>query len=164
MANDTNTVIAGRYKGSRIKCSAKEGWAYIMPQNGEYLFFNKLHVLKVEDISSIHTDASAIDTTLATEIVGLGAGMAMSQGKGSKIKKVTWKSGETSLIDINGSIEKAIIVGMYQDISWENENSAKTSEKRTRDIQRIGCLAWLLVIPFVLIVCKIIDFIIGLIY
>ena len=88
MANETNKVLAGWYSGFKIGCSANKEWAYIIRPNGEYVFFNKLNVQKIEDVSSIHTDASVLNTAIATEVIGIGAGMAMSHGKGSKIRNL----------------------------------------------------------------------------
>lgn len=151
MANEKNKVLAGWYEDCCIRCSLNKQWAYIERSSDEYVFFNKLNVLKIEDVSSIHTDASALNTTIATEAFGLGAGMAMSHGKGSKIKKVTWKHGGTSLIEIDADVEKAIIVGMYQDITEEEEKSINVDEKKRNDFdERANGLYWLLVFGYIL--------------
>ena len=148
MANETNKVLAGWYSGFKIGYSANKEWAYIIRPNGEYVFFNKLNVLKIEDVSSIHTDASTLNTAIATEVIGLGAGMAMSQGKGSKIRKVTWKNGETSLIEIDANAEKAIIVGMYQDITEEREKSVSAAEKQANNFAQ--SVYWVLLSGYIL--------------
>lgn len=53
-----------------------------MRPNNQFIFFNKLNVPKIADATSIHTEASTLDTAVTTEFLGVGAGMAMAQGKG----------------------------------------------------------------------------------
>lgn len=129
MAAPNSKVLAGEYSGSKIDYSPGQEWAYIVRPNNQFIFFNKLNVQKIVDAASFHTEASMLDTAIATEFVGVGAGMTMAQGKGTRLKQVIWKNGTKSLIEVDAQTEKALIVGMYKDTSREEEQRVKSQVK-----------------------------------
>ena len=129
MANTINTVLVGKYAGARVHASADSQKAYILTSDGRYIYFTKTNVQLVRDVSSIHTDPSILNTAVATKVIGVGAGMAMSQGKKSSIKEVIWSDGDTSLVEIDDTVAKAIIVSMYQNMTKEEELKAAESQK-----------------------------------
>jgi len=122
------SVLAGKYDGCKIAVSVTTKSAHIITTNGAYVYFSQNTVAKIEDVSTAHYESSAGDVAVATEFLGVGAGMSVAQGTTYNIKKVYWKDGSTSLIRVNGEAAEAIIIGMYNQKS-EQEKYIKALRK-----------------------------------
>jgi len=115
------SVLAGKYDGCKIAVSVTTKSAHIITTNGAYVYFSQNTVAKIEDVSTAHYESSAGDVAVATEFLGVGAGMSVAQGTTYNIKKVYWKDGSTSLIRVNGEAAEAIIIGMDNQKSEQEE-------------------------------------------
>lgn len=124
-----NVVLAGEYEGASVRLSSNGKCAYIFSScicpggrtEETTKYINKLNVEKVTEVSRLENKGI------------LTRGTAMTSISESQIMlEIHWKDGKTSLVNVDNKVHKAMIVGMYNDVTQTQQAQITKEDTSTR--------------------------------
>lgn len=128
----TNVVLAGRMEGGEVMLSAGAKSAYII-KGPQTKYINKL---EVEEVTEVNRSANNGVLTRGSAITSISEAEIMLE--------IRWKDGATSLVKVDKTVHQAIIVGMYNNITEEQQTQIAKKDTSTR--QTNTTIGWILFI------------------
>lgn len=126
----TSKVLAGAYMGAEIKSSLNGQSAYVLCTDGSSHYINKLNVENVTEVN--RTSSNDVGSALVGQALIGNAGLLFGANQKEIMLEIHWKDGTNSLISVDNTVHQAIIIGMYNDVTAEQETKVSNQDASAR--------------------------------
>lgn len=146
MDNNINTIISELYQGAKIKKSSTGKAAYVVAL-GNYQYINRQNVSNVVTLNKESIN-NVMDASLGSAVFGAG-GAVLGMNQKQILLEIQWANGGKSLAKVDADMNEAIVVGMYENLSAQQQQVMRQGDQTANTISTIF---WLCVFVFCIII------------